>query len=161
MKKERKDDSFIKQPFYKGGETALRDFLSNNLKYPTISLADKIEGDVHVRYDIDYKGNVIDAKVISGLDKACNEEAIRVVKLLKFEVPKNPRKLRVTFHKSIRIHFHAPKTAQVSTVSEPNLSSGQVSVQMSYNIVSTRAETPKQPSNEKKIYTYSIEVPGS
>ncbi len=159
MKKERKDDSFIKQPYYKGGETALRDFLSQNLKYPTTSLVDKIEGDVHVRYDIDYKGNVIDVKVISGLDKACNEEAMRVVKLLKFEVPKNPRKLRVTFHKSIRIHFHAPKTALVPTLPNPNFSSGQVSVQMSYNLVSTTPETPKQPSKEKNIYTYSIQVP--
>ena len=34
MKKERKDDSFLKQAYYKGGDTALKEFISQNLKYP-------------------------------------------------------------------------------------------------------------------------------
>jgi len=159
MKKERKDDSFIKQPFYKGGDVALKEFLTKNLKYPDSSRVENIEGDVHLRYDIDYRGNVIDAKIISGLDKACNDEAMRVVKLLKFEVPKNPRKLRVTFHKNIRIHFHAPKTAPISSDSKPNLSNGQYSMQLSYNLIPMAKETLNKPAEEKKTYSYSIELP--
>ncbi len=37
MKKERKDDSFLKQAYYKGGDTALKEFISQNLKYPESS----------------------------------------------------------------------------------------------------------------------------
>ena len=28
------DDSFLKQAYYKGGDTALKEFISQNLKYP-------------------------------------------------------------------------------------------------------------------------------
>ena len=37
MKKERKEDSFIKQPYYKGGDKMLNTFINENLKYPEIS----------------------------------------------------------------------------------------------------------------------------
>ena len=62
MKKERKDDSFLKQAYYKGGDTALKEFISQNLKYPESSKKNKIEGDVHIRMDISHKGFVIDTK---------------------------------------------------------------------------------------------------
>ena len=112
MKKERKEDSFIRQPYYKGGDKALSAFVSANLQYPIQSREHKIEGDVHIRYDINHKGDVIETKIIGGLDDLCNEEAVRVVKMLKFIVPKTPRHLKVTFHKNIRIHFHLHEILQ-------------------------------------------------
>jgi Gram-negative bacterial TonB protein C-terminal len=75
MKKETRQDSFIRQPFYQGGDKALIEFVMKNLKYPDASLPNKVEGDVHIRYDIDIKGNVTELKIISGLDNHCNEEA--------------------------------------------------------------------------------------
>ena len=107
MKKEKKDKDFLHKPTYPGGIRAIRKFIKENLCYPESARKEKIEGTVHLKYTINYTGKVTDVKVISGLEGGCNEEAIRLVKLLQFEVPKN-RKMRVLFHKKIQIHFRLP-----------------------------------------------------
>ena len=53
---------------------------------------------------LNYKGDVIATKVISGLNPECDEAAQNVVKKLKFEVG-SYRNIKVQFHKTIRIHF--------------------------------------------------------
>jgi TonB family protein len=159
MKKERKEDSFIKQPYYKGGDKMLNTFISENLKYPEISKNKRIEGDVHIRFDINHKGDVIDCKIIGGLDDACNDEALRVVKLLKYIVPKTPRHLKVTFHKNIRIHFNLNQPEIVPPTQEmlqPSVTNG---MQMHYVIVKTPATT-EPIQKPKPVITYSYVING-
>ena len=112
--KERRDDSFIKKPVYPGGTTAFRKFIKENLKYPKTAFENKIEGTVFVQYTIDHKGKVIETKVLKGIGHGCDAEAERILKLLVFEIPKNPRKLRVTFHQKTQITFKLPKQKVVS-----------------------------------------------
>ena len=85
---EKKDKHFIKKPYYEGGIKALKKFVGENLQYPKEALREKIEGTVYVRYTVDYKGNVIAAKTISGIGYGCDQEALRLVKMLKFIAPK-------------------------------------------------------------------------
>ena len=108
MHKEAKDNHFIKQPVYVGGPAAMKQFIGENMRYPAEALENKIEGTVFIKYDIDHQGNVVDARVISSIGHGCDEEAVRLVKLLKFKVDK-PRGLRVLYHKNIQIHFRLPK----------------------------------------------------
>ncbi len=110
MKKHRKDDSFIKKPVFPGGQAGINAVIKKHLTYPKKALDAKKEGTVHLRYEIDYKGKVTGSKIISSLGYGCDEEAQRLVKLLVFEVPKNPRKMKIKFHKTIRIHFRLAKT---------------------------------------------------
>ena len=110
MKKERKDKHFIKKPIYEGGPNALKQFISKNLSYPKEALQERIEGTVVIRYTINIQGKVVDTKIINGLTDGCNEEADRLVRLLKFKVPKN-RGFKGFFHKDLHIHFKLPKTA--------------------------------------------------
>ena len=107
MKKERKPKHFIKRPVYPGGLKAMREFISKELKYPEEALELGKEGVVRIKYDIDYKGNVFDTHILSGMGYGCDEEAERIVRLLKFEVEKT-RKVKVVFHKSIQIRFKLP-----------------------------------------------------
>ncbi len=104
MKKSRPSNQFIKSPQYRGGLSAMRKFISENLNYPEQAKVEKINGSVYIRYEVNNKGKVVDTKVISGLGYGCNEEAERVVRLLEFDVEK-VRKLRVTHHKKIRVWF--------------------------------------------------------
>ncbi len=108
MKKETKDKHFIKKPEYVGGAKAMKQFIKENLKYPKEALKNKIEGTVSIDYKVDNQGKVMSAKVISGLGYGCDEEALRLVKSLKFSTARN-RKMRVTFNKKIQIHFRLPK----------------------------------------------------
>ena len=108
MKKERKDKNFIKKPIYPGGTAAIKAFIRDNLKYPQEALKHRTEGTVSLKYTIDHKGQVIDTHLISGLGHGCDEEAVRLVRLLKFEVPK-VRGVKVQFHKEMHVHFRLPK----------------------------------------------------
>jgi TonB family protein len=104
MKKERKPESFIKQPNYPGGKKAMDEFLKQNLRYPQEAMDHKVEGIVSVEFDLDVFGEVTESRVKHGLGYGCDEEAIRLVKLLKFE-KKKYKGLRVVFHQTINIHF--------------------------------------------------------
>lgn len=134
MQKEKKDKHFIKKPVYPGGPQAMRQFIRENLRYPQEALGQKIEGTVTLKYAIDHLGHVTEAKVVAGLGHGCDEEAVRLVKLLRFEVPKH-RGVKVRFTKDIHIHFRLPKvqpktkaqTAQVqyTVTSAPKLSGAE------------------------------------
>ena len=107
MKKKAKPESFIRPPKYPGGKKALDDFVRTNLVYPEEALKQRVEGSVTVNYDVDVFGKVIDAKVKHGIGCGCDEEAVRLVKLLRYE-QKKYRGLRVTHHQTIHIHFRLP-----------------------------------------------------
>ncbi len=102
--KSRKPESFIKQPNFPGGNKAMEEFIKKNLRYPEEAMEHKIEGTVAVEIDIDVFGKVSAAKVKHGLGHGCDEEAVRLVKLLQFE-KKKYKGLYVMFHKTINIHF--------------------------------------------------------
>jgi protein TonB len=100
----RKPESFIKQPNYPGGKMAMDAFIKSTMRYPEAALENKIEGTVAVNLDIDVFGDVIEAKVKHKLGYGCDEEAIRIVKLLKFE-KRRYMGLHVVFHRTLNIHF--------------------------------------------------------
>lgn len=115
----------IRQPEYAGGPKALDAFVKENVRYPESRIPDQIKGVVRVKADINKKGEVVRAKVIAGLGKEFDDEAIRVVKLLKFLVPEN-RDIKITFHKQFNITFNPPKP-------QPKPKAKQVNIQISYH----------------------------
>ncbi len=158
MKKERRDDSFIKHPYFKGGHKAMSDFIASQLKYPKSVLNGEISGEVYLKYSINLHGDVFDVKVIGGLDEICNAEAIRVVKLLKFIVPKNPKKLKITFHKNITIHFKINIKSQQTPILVDN--PGQGTPQYTYALITSRpATTPESEIKKEPVsYNYTITI---
>jgi periplasmic protein TonB len=73
------DPIIEKMPEYKGGVSAINEFIYKNLVYPKESHA---EGQVYVRFVVSEKGIVKDAEVLHSLDPYCDKEALRVVRLL-------------------------------------------------------------------------------
>lgn len=155
MDKNSRDNRFIRKPIYPGGNKAYRAFINSNLKYPKQALANKTEGMVLVKYEINQNGDVQNPKVISKIGHGCDEEAVRIVKLLKFEIPKGPRKLRVIFNKTVRINFKLPK-AKPKTKTTPRKPSTQG--QTTYAITYTAKKTEKKdaPKESSKSYNYNI-----
>ena len=139
MKREVKEKHFLKKPEYPGGPRAMHKFLADNQQYPDSALENRIEGTVTVRYTIDYLGKVIQTRVIAGIGHGCDEEAERMVSLLKFEVPKT-RKMKVQFQKTIHIHFKLPKKKEIST-------------SVSYTLKPAKEE---KSSSKPKTYEYRI-----
>ena len=111
-----KKKRFLNFPKYPGGSKAFREFIEENLRYPEAAMESKIEGSVLVEYDIHDNGAVGNPRVLNGLGYGCDEEAIRVVKLLQFEKVKN-RGVRIKLTTKTKINFRFPKTNINYTVS--------------------------------------------
>lgn len=69
------------QPAFKGGQSALLDFLRSKIVYPEYSRQNCIAGTIDVAFKLDKDGKVIDAKVERGLGIDLDDEALRVIKL--------------------------------------------------------------------------------
>lgn len=156
MKKEKKDNTFLKQPYYEGGDAALKAFIAENLKYPRQALEQKVEGSIPLTYDINFKGEVTDVHLMHRLGHGCDEEAIRLVKQLRFNVPKVPRHLRVIFHKKMTIHFKLPEQ-EPATVLPTVQATGY---QIVYTASASSGSQPAKPA-EKKPLTYTYTIGGS
>ncbi|MBL7831616.1 MAG: TonB family protein [Saprospiraceae bacterium] len=75
--------SFVEQtPTFPGGDAALMDFLRKNIKYPPIARENGVEGRVLISFVVDKNGNIRDITVKRGIGSGCDEEAIRVVKMM-------------------------------------------------------------------------------
>lgn len=142
MKKKAKAESFLNEPYFKGGKKAMGEFIQKNLKYPPEALKNKIEGSVSIKFDINHKGKVIKTSITKGIGNGCDEEATRVVKLLRFEchVPKG---MKAIFHRNIKIDFKLPpvKTQKIS-----------------YNITASKNKSEKPKQTIPQTYTYSIKT---
>jgi len=89
-------------PEYPGGDEARLNFLRNNIKYPQMAREAGIQGTVFVGFVVEKDGSVTQVKVLRGIGGGCDEEAIRVTKLM----PKwKPGKQR---GKEVRVSYNMP-----------------------------------------------------
>lgn len=86
-------------PTFIGGEKARVKFLKNNVKYPEKAKKNGIQGTVYVSFVVEKDGNISNVKILRGIGGGCDEEVIRVMKLM----PKwNPGKHK---GKAVRVQF--------------------------------------------------------
>lgn len=66
-------------PKFKGGDPAMYKWLNDNLRYPTISQEQGVQGKVFVRFVVDKSGKITNVRVVRSLDSYTDKEAVRVV----------------------------------------------------------------------------------
>ena len=69
-------------PQFPGGDEALLKYLSSHINYPPMAAEDGIQGRVIVQFVVDKTGRVGEVKLVRGVDKNLDNEAVRVCKLL-------------------------------------------------------------------------------
>ena len=106
--KKKKAKNFIAMPQYPGGQKALRKFINDNLRYPEEALKNKIEGDVFVSFQVSNEGKIEEVTVLKGLGYKCDEEAVRVIRLLQYEQAHN-RGMKVRSNMRTSVRFRLPK----------------------------------------------------
>lgn len=98
-----------KMPEFKGGLKSLYEFLSKNIKYPSLALTEKIEGKVVLQFIVDSKGYVNKIEVLKAIGGGCEQEAIRVINLM----PKwNPG---LQNGKAVAVKYTLPIAFQISS----------------------------------------------
>ncbi|NDV82419.1 energy transducer TonB [Bacteroides sp. 51] len=66
-------------PEFPGGNAALMQFLSKNIKYPTIAQENGTQGRVIVQFVVNRDGSVVDPVVVRSVDPYLDKEALRVI----------------------------------------------------------------------------------
>ncbi|MCE2617154.1 MAG: energy transducer TonB [Phocaeicola sp.] len=91
-------------PEFPGGMAECLKFLSKNIKYPTISQENGVQGRVIIQFVVNRDGSIVDPQVVRGVDPYLDKEALRVVS----SMPKwKPGKQR---GKPVRVKYTVPVT---------------------------------------------------
>ncbi|MDZ7934525.1 MAG: energy transducer TonB [Emticicia sp.] len=87
------------QPSFMGGNSEMYKFLGKNLKYPTAAQRANIQGKVFLSFIVEKDGSITDIETMKGIGFGCDEEAMRVVKLMPKWIAgkQNGRNVRVKF----------------------------------------------------------------
>lgn len=88
-----------KMPTFPGGEEALMDFIGTNIRYPKYAQDHGISGRVFIKFVVMPDGSVSNVEVLKGIGGGCDEEAVRVVKMMPKWIPgeKDGKKVMVMY----------------------------------------------------------------
>lgn len=113
--------------------------------YPEDALSNNVEGLVFVEYTVDNIGEIVDVEVKKGIGHGCDEEAMRLVRMLVYEPARN-RGIKMKALMKTRIHFKLPGIAPANK---------QPGFQVNYSSASPpKIENPEP--NPGVVYNYSI-----
>jgi protein TonB len=76
--------------YYEGGQAAMYDFIAKELKYPPLAKRNRIQGQCIISFQLNADGTMQDLRIVKQLGGGTGEEALRVVRLLKFKKPELP-----------------------------------------------------------------------
>lgn len=99
-------------PKYPGGDQALMQFLSDNIKYPEDAAKAGKEGRVVVRFVVKKDGSVGDVEVMQSAYPSLDNEAMRVVKLMPKWTPGTHDGKAVDVNYRVPIVFNLPKKTE-------------------------------------------------
>jgi TonB family protein len=74
--------SVQQMPSFPGGDAARKKYLSRKLKYPAQASENGIQGTVYVSFVVKTDGSLANIKILHGIGGGCDDEALRVVKLM-------------------------------------------------------------------------------
>jgi len=80
-------DVVEQMPSFPGGQAALLEYLSKNIKYPVVAEENGIQGRVVCTFVVERDGSVTDVQVARSIDPSLDKEAIRVLKKMPKWIP--------------------------------------------------------------------------
>ena len=99
-----------RMPAFPDGEEGLLDFIGTNVRYPEEAIKQGISGKVFVGFVVEPDGSVSNIKVLRGIGGGCDEEAVRVVKMMPNWIPGEAfgKKVRVSYMIPINFRLTSP-----------------------------------------------------
>ncbi len=142
-----KRKSFLRLPVYPGGKDAYLKFISDNIVYPEHALANNIEGPVYLIYTVNNIGEIADIEVTKGIGYGCDEEAIRVIRMMQYEPARN-RGIKIKVEMKTKIHFKLPETTPLINRND---------FQINYSAVTQENANSPEPKSQA-VYNYTIKL---
>ena len=140
--------TFLRIPTFPGGKDAYQKFIKDNIVYPEQALSSKIEGSVYMVYTVNNSGEIVDVEVSKGIGSGCDEEAIRVIRLMKYDPARN-RGVKMKVEMKTRINFIRKKYF---------FTTDHESIQLNYIFTkSNQLDSPKSKTQDSHSYILNIE----
>ena len=98
-------DKVEQMPSFPGGNAALMNYLSQNIKYPVIAEENGIQGRVVVQFVVGKDGHISDVRVAESVDPSVDKEAVRVVKNMPKWIPGKKNGQSVTVRYTLPVTF--------------------------------------------------------
>lgn len=92
---------------FSGGKENFAKFLRDNIKYPDYAIQNKVNGIVFVHIVINRDGSLQDLRLYKGIEQTCNEEVMRVIKLMPDWIPARKNGINVRQRLIIPVNFNA------------------------------------------------------
>ena len=92
-------------PEFPGGDVGFLKYIQKNVKYPPIAKEYGVTGKVYVYFEVNKSGSVKNARIVRGVDKYLDAEALRVVRSLPKYKPGRQRGKPVRVQYTIPINF--------------------------------------------------------
>lgn len=93
-------------PEYPGGNAALMNFLSQNIKYPATAVENKVQGRVIAQFVVSKEGNITNPKIVRSISPELDAEAIRIISLMPKWKPGKQRGQDVAVKYTVPINFN-------------------------------------------------------
>ena len=98
-------DVVEQMPSFPGGNAAMMNYLSQNIKYPVIAEENGIQGRVVVQFVVGKDGHISDVRVAKSVDPSLDKEAVRVVKGMPRWIPGKQNGQAVTVRYTLPVTF--------------------------------------------------------
>lgn len=131
------------QPQFPGGESALMEFLKNNVKYPADCAEQKVQGRVVVSFTVEKDGSVTNVEDMRSPDPRLTKEAKRVVESMPKWTPgkQNGKPVRVKYVLPVTFRLNAETPAKKAPVA-PN------------ELLTVVEELPEFPGGEEALMAF-------
>lgn len=116
-----------KIPVFPGGDPAMMQYISDNLKYPVLARENGIQGTVVITFVVDKDGSVTNTNILRDIGGGCGKEALRVVQAMPKWTPgqANGQPVKVRYTLPVRFKLEGadppsfpPPANEAETVSE-------------------------------------------
>ncbi len=165
-------------PTYPGGMAALYKFLGQNIKYPKEAIDKNIQGNVFVSFIVGKDGSVSDIKVDRKVGGGTDEEAVRVLKMMKRWNPgtENGKAVKVAYKMPVKFTLDkgpgvkpaAAKNKDKVASNEPkmkNLPSYPDGIQALYKFLGQNIKYPKEAAAKNiegtVFLSFTVDTDGS
>ncbi len=100
-------------PYFPGGANAMYKFLGDNMRYPEAAVTKHKQGKVFVTFVVNTDGSLSDIQILKGIGYGCDEEAVRVMKLMPKWIPghQSGRPVAVKYNLPINFQLEGKKTS--------------------------------------------------
>jgi protein TonB len=107
------------EPVLEKPEQTYSNFIAENLQYPEAAVKQNITGTVEIFFIVETSGRPSNVKVVQGIGAGCNEEAMRLAKLLRWQPGKIDGK-KVRSEMTLNITFNLPGSENIRYVPANN-----------------------------------------